>query len=428
LKVIMETVQKELTIMASKVLFKIKYAFIWLYFFGRFAVRQFYQQRGLQIASSLAYTTLLSLVPLITVMFGFLGGLPVFDTMGDSIQSFIFDNFVPAFGDTIQEYLREFAQKASQLTITNIAFLIVIALMLMATIDNALNLIWHVRIRRKPAARFLVYWAILTLGPLLVGIGLLSTTYLLSLSIISEMEATLGLRTLLLSWLPFLTTAVAFTLLYILLPNCFVSGRHALIGGIIAAIIFECAKYGFGVFVKSMGTHEAMYGAIAVIPVFLMWIYISWVVVILGAHITFCLSAFRFSAERSETRDPDWTFIDACRIITVLWSAQQDGKALTIPELRKQRIRSPYYQINEIMETLQQVSWVHRDIGGGWILSRDMSEIKLMDLYRIIPNRFPLEISSFADDEKSRQINELLQKHNNNLTELLSVPFVSIFK
>ncbi|MFT5350023.1 MAG: membrane protein, partial [Gammaproteobacteria bacterium] len=144
--------------MISKLLNSLQQACLWLFYFSRFSVRQFYRQRGLQIASSLAYATLLALVPLVTVMFGFLSGLSVFENMGDAIQTFIFNNFAPAFGDSVRQYLNEFSQKASKLTTTGIIVLVAIALMLMATIDSALNTIWHVRRRRNPVARFLVYW------------------------------------------------------------------------------------------------------------------------------------------------------------------------------------------------------------------------------------------------------------------------------
>ena len=181
--------------------------------------------------------------------------------------------------------------------------LFIIALMLMAPIDNALNSIWHVRNRPNPVSRFLVYWAILTLGPLLVGIGLFSSSYILALPAISGVDSSFGLKEQLLSWLPFLTTSAAFTIFYVLIPNCFVLRRHALIGGVIAAILFELAKYGFGFYGKAMPGFQTIYGALAIIPIFLIWIYVSWVILLLGAHITFCLSSFRFASERSGRKD-----------------------------------------------------------------------------------------------------------------------------
>ena len=224
----------------------------WLFYFTRFAVRQFFQQKGLQIASSLAYATLLALVPLITVMFSVLGGLPVFENVGYRVQTYIFENFVPAFGDTVLGYISNFSDKASELTLTGSGMVFVIALMLLATIDDALNSIWHVQNRRSTLSRFLVYWAILTMGPLLLGIGMFSTSYLMSLPVISGVDTGFSLEERFLSWLPFITTSIAFTALYLLIPNCYVSGRYAAIGGIIAAILFELAKFGFGLYVRTM--------------------------------------------------------------------------------------------------------------------------------------------------------------------------------
>ena len=412
--------------MNNSLLRRVRYTLEWLFYFTRYFFRQFYQQRGLQIASSLAYTTLLSLVPLITVMFGFLGGLPVFDKIGDTVQTFIFNNFVPTFGDTIQDYLTSFSQKASQLTITGLLVLFIIALLLMATIENALNTIWHVSDRRNPAARFLVYWAILTLGPMLLGIGLFSTTYLMSLPLFTEVDSTLGLQKKLLSSLPFLTTSVAFTLMYVLIPNCFVYRRHAVTGGIIAAVLFEVAKYGFGIYVKEVARYETIYGTLAVIPVFLIWIYTSWVILLLGAHITFCISSFRFLKERSGRREDNWTFEDAYQIIALLWLGQKTGKALSFIDLRKQGVKIPQYQVNEIMQYLSQEGWVQTNSNGYWLLSRDLDDVSVLDLHRIIPRRMPLDdVHSILDDKESALM-QLVTHYQENLQQNLSMSLAGL--
>jgi membrane protein len=410
--------------MDNKLIKSIQQSLLWLFYFSRFSIRQFYHQRGLQIASSLAYVTLLALVPLVTVMFGFLGGLSVFEDMGDSVQTFIFNNFAPAFGESIRQYLNDFSQKASKLTTTGIIILIAIALMLMATIDSALNTIWHVRHRRNPVARFLVYWAIISLGPILVGIGLVSTSYLLSTSVVSGVDVSLGfeLKKHLLSSVPFLTTSVAFTLIYVLIPNCYVSRRNALIGGVIAAILFELAKYGFGIYVKSVPTYEAIYGAIAIIPTFLVWMYMSWVIVILGAHITFCLSAFRMEFEKKATRGSDWTFVDAYMLICGLWRAQKQGMPLSSIKLKKYGIKLPQFQVNEIMELLLAANWVQRGVGGSWLLCRDLAEVTLKDLYDIIPKRLPTSEQVQHRDNWANYLHEFLAKHNKDTDQLLSLP------
>lgn len=394
----------------------------WLFYFTRFFFRQFYEQRGLQIASSLAYATLLALVPLITVMFGFLGGLPVFDSVGDTIQTYIFNNFVPAFGEIVLSYLRSFSQKASELTITGLVMIFFIALMLMATIDNAFNSIWHIRNRRNPVARFLVYWAILTMGPILLGVGMFSTSYILSLPLVSGVDANFGVKERLLSWLPFITTSMAFTILYILIPNCFVLRRHAVVGGVTAAVLFELAKYGFGIYVKSMPGFQTIYGALAVIPIFLVWIYTSWVVLILGAHITFCLSAFRLGAEKLGKRVHDWSFEEVYQVIKLLWQAQKQGKSLSGPEVRRSGIRVPQHQINEIMGYLESANWVQSTGTGNWILSRDMDEVTILDLVKIIPRPLPLEKSSAGGTEGAGVFEQLLAEYRQTLESSLDIP------
>jgi len=400
----------------------------WLFYFTRYFFRQFYEQRGMQIASSLAYATLLSLVPLVTVAVAFLQGLPMFDQVGDVVQKFIFSNFVPTFGDTIKEYLTTFSSKASQLTVTGLAALFVIALMLMRTIDNAFNTIWHVRAQRNPVSRFLVYWAIITLGPLLLGLGLLTSSYLLSLPLLSEVGVVHGLQESLLSWFPFLTTTAAFTLMYILIPNCFVLRRHALMGGIVAAILFELAKYGFGLYVRTVPTHQTIYGALAVIPMFLIWIYTSWVILLLGAHITFCLSTFRLATEKGGRREGDWRFEDVFRIIAMLWEGQKQGRAVGFRDLQTRGVRIPQHQLNEIMEYLESAHWVQKNSSGDWLLSRDLDDVTILDLHHIIPRQLPVQIREAASDQRLAALHTLLHDYVASLEQTLAVPLSHVLE
>ncbi len=394
---------------------------LWLVLFFRYSVNHFVEQRGLQTASSLAYTTLLSLVPLLTVMFGFLGGMPVFKELSVVIQSFIFDNFVPSFGYSVQNYLFEFSKKASGLTFTGTAVLILIALMLMATIDNAFNKIWNVKTKRNPLARFLVYWAILTLGPLLVGVGLLSTSYLLALPAFDELYPSFGLKAKFLRIVPFLTTSMAFSFLYLLIPNCLVPKKNALIGGIIAAFLFEMAKFGFGVYVKAMPSYEAIYGAIAVIPIFLLWIYLSWVVVILGAHLSYCLSNFQLDNEGHQYGHKAWDFVDVYKIIALLWQSQKQGKSLIVRDLKKHGISLSQGQIADILYILAKANWVSRSSSGSYLLSRDLSETKVKDLHHILPCKFFTDDPSYPADAWEATLEALLEKYKTTTDEVLDV-------
>jgi membrane protein len=388
---------------------------------------QFVKRRGLQTASSLAYTTLLSLVPLIAVMFSFFGNLPVFKDINEIIQEFVFNNLVPAFGQTVKDYLIDFSIKASKLTTTGIIILVIIALMLMATIDTALNNIWNITSRRKPLARFLIYWSILTLGPILLGIGLYSTSYLLSLPVIDSVDTSLRLKTRVLIFIPFFTTTIAFSLLYILVPNCYVSRRNALIGGITAALLFEIAKYMFGIFVKAVPTYEMIYGALAVMPMFLIWIYLSWVIVLLGAQVAYSLSVFRLETGEKYNAKTNWDFFDIYTVIAELWLAQKKGQYLSAIQISQSGIKMPYLSINEILEILKRDNWVYRNTSGQWILTRDLNELSLYDLYKLFTCKFPVEVSDSLD-KWQLTLEDIVNKQKNDLGESLQITIGEVLR
>ena len=395
---------------------------LWIGKFTRFAFSQFFLQNGPQIASSLAYATLLSLVPLITVMFGFLGGLPVFKDLTGEIQQFIFTNFVPSFSDSIQNYLLEFSNKASRLTFTGSVVLLFIALMLMATIDNAFNRIWNIKHKRSPVARFLVYWALLTLGPLFIGTGLVTTSYLLSLPVLDDVYTSFGLEAKVLRIMPFLTTSIAFSILYMLVPNCFVAKKHALVSGVIAAFLFELAKYGFGIYVKTIPTYEAIYGAIAVIPIFLLWIYLSWVIILLGAHICYCLANFHLDDDGRQYGRENWDFIDVYKIIAILWEAQREGGSLSMAQIQNAGIDLSQERIIEVLYILCKEKWANRSAAGNYVLTRDLSEVKVADLYDLMPFKLVNDITLKRLDRYEQSIEPLMNECMNNTHDLLDIP------
>ncbi len=413
---------------SDKLLNRIKIGLEQAFYFSRFFLRHFYTLRGMQTASSLAYTTLLSIVPLITVMFGLFGQISVLQDFSDSIQDFIFTSFVPQIGWSIQEYISDFSTKASQLTISGSMILVLIAIMLMATIDNAFNRIWLVRNKRNPVARILVYWAMLTMGPLLIGVGLASTSYLLSLPVVADVDTTLNLKSNLLSWLPFLTTSIAFTLLYILVPNCYVSKKNALAGGVFCAVLFELAKQGFGIYVKEMPSYENIYGAVAIFPLFLIWIYVSWMIVLFGAHITFCLSSFRLQDEIVHHSKGGWTYLDALRVLDFLYQAQKDGRTVSISELREGSILLPHYQMNDLLEHLQRFKWANQSSNGQWLLSKDMKETSLFDLHKVLPVRLPMTANELDGDKLSNSLKVRLGDHQEQVTQHLSISIDEFLK
>jgi membrane protein len=268
--------------------------------FARLIARQFQEDRCNRVAQALSYTTLLAVVPFTTVAFAILSVFPVFQQWMGTIQSFIYSHFVPTAGDVVQKYLVQFSAKSAQLTAIGLVFLIVTALMLMDTIEYTFNEIWRVSTKRSALYRFLTYWAILTLGPILLVTSLSLTSYLVSLPLFRQDMILSTARQLLLSSLPFIFEVLAFMLLYAAVPHTRIRIQHAVIGSVFTAVLFEIAKRSFAFFVVHYSSYRLIYGAIATLPVFMIWVYLSWVIILIGAIFVASLPRYGRLDERVE--------------------------------------------------------------------------------------------------------------------------------
>ena len=253
------------------------YAFTWL------VLKRFRADGCFSRAGSLAYATLLSLVPLMTVSFLLFTALPIFQEFALKIQGFVINNFVAASAEIVQQHLEKFVAHTSRLSAIGMLFLVGTAVLMVFNLEQAFNSIWRAAKRRSLVSAFLMYWAVLTLTPVLIGIGLLLTTYLISLPFISEAAQFLGLNKLFLILTPYLSTLIAFTLVYLAVPNCKVKFRHALIGGLVATLLFELAKQSFVFYITHFSVYRLLYGALAAMPIFLLWIYLCWLITLFGA-------------------------------------------------------------------------------------------------------------------------------------------------
>lgn len=262
--------------------------------FMRFTVKRFLDEHCLQTAGALAFTTLFALVPLITVVLGILAAFPVFAQWRDKITGFIFANFLPATGDVVQVYFTQFADNASKVTAIGILVLVFSAVSLMLSIEDAFNRIWRVTVARKAAARFAMYWTVLTLGPLLLVAALAVSSYLFALPLLERADEEFSLKTRLLGWLPFLIQWCGLSLAYVVIPNCSVRKSSAVIGALVTALVFEAAKRVFAGYISSGASYQEIYGALAIVPIFIFWIYLSWILVLLGASLTASIAAFDY--------------------------------------------------------------------------------------------------------------------------------------
>ena len=256
-------------------------------------------------AGHLAYVSLLSLVPFIMVFFTILSAFPAFAEARGDLEELIFSSFVPTAGDQVQTYMTEFVGNASGMGAIGILSLVIVALMLISNIDKTLNSIWQSKSERPLIFTFAIYWMVLTLGPLLMGSSVIMSSYLVGLATYAE-EYTAGLTTTLLKTLPFLTSVFAFFIIYMLVPNKKISPKHAACGALVGAVLFEASKKLFAVYVTSFPSYQLIYGALAVIPILFVWVYLSWVVVLVGAEVTHVLEVFlNEEAEETFTEDDD---------------------------------------------------------------------------------------------------------------------------
>ncbi len=252
--------------------------------FLHFVVRRWSEDRCPQIAGSLAFTTLLALVPVFAIAVAVLSRAPFFEDVMAQIKVFLLLNLVPDIASKIiTVYLPEFAANAGRLTTLGVVFLFGTAVSLMLTIDRSINAIWGSDEKRPFLLSFAAYVLLLVTGPVLIGVSVSITTYLLSLPVrLSNVPA--PAYSLLLQALPTAVSTMAFFLIYRLVPHRSVSGWHALAGGLVAGILFEVAKEGFAFYVAHAPGYSVAYGAFAALPFFLLWIYLSWLIVLFGAE------------------------------------------------------------------------------------------------------------------------------------------------
>ena len=385
--------------------------------FIRLTVNEFRHHEGPQNAAALTFNTLLSLVPLMAVSLAVFYAFPVADRVQETIQNFLFENFVPTSGEVLQEHLQAFSDKASQLSGTGFAFLILVALLMMGTIDRALNTIWEVRRKRRPLNQFLTYWAVLTLGPVLIGVSVLATSYLISLPFLSEAAAS-GLGRRLLGLTPVVASMLAFSLMYAVIPNVRVRLVHALVGGLVAAVLFEAAKRGFGYYVTTFPTYEAIYGAMATIPIFLVWIYLSWMVVLLGAEVAHCLRIFHWRAENPRGQPMGLT--DALRVLLLLDEAAAQGKALSEQALASTQASWREDHIELLLARMLELHWVHRTSEGKWSLARRLADLSIHEV--TLRGGFSLPSGDASSWPLPDDLVELLLKANEQVAGTLEAP------
>ncbi|MBT3359351.1 MAG: YihY family inner membrane protein [Rhodospirillales bacterium] len=349
-----------------------------------FAMSRFQEDRGLRMAASLSYTSLLAVVPLSAIAFSMLAAFPVFEGIREEFQGALFSNFLPQSAEAMREYFDQFIKNTAGLTAVGIIGLAATAVLLLGTIEADLNAIFRVARARAMVPRLLVFWALLTLGPLLLGASFSLSTYFFALTRWAGVDGVQSTLVNFTQFLPTLMVIVALTLCYIIVPNRRINSLNALIGGIIAGLLFAMLRKGFGIYVTKFPTYQTIYGAVSVVPIFLVWMYMSWAVVIFGAVITASLGEWRAGIrERNKTLAPEERLIAALQILDCLFIGSRNGKGTSRAAIMKETALGGKV-VDDTLVMLEKSGFTDQTTKRGWVLVRDLVTVSLYDLMRLL--------------------------------------------
>jgi membrane protein len=351
-----------------------------------FAARRANQARLTQVAGSLTFSSVLSMVPLLAVGLALFTVFPQFADLRDALERNLLQGLLPdPFGSTILRYLNEFTAKASRVGTIGLLVFAATALTMVMTVDHALNDIWHVRMRRALVQRVLIYWALITAGPVLIAASLTLTSMVTSMSLGLMHQLPPAIRSALAA-APIVFSGAAFTALYIVVPNRRVDWRDALIGGAVASVLAELLSQSFTSYV-SHGSTLTVYGAFAVVPVFLLWVYLSWLTVLFGAAIAATISGLRATRFADEPLAGNG-FVTAAGLLKLLFDARAEGGIGELSTLELAlKIRSPEEEVAELLFEMERLGYVRQltvpQSGrlGRWILVADPAQTGLAALF-----------------------------------------------
>lgn len=387
--------------------------------FFRFLAKRFLDDRLFQAAGSLAYTTLFALVPLAMVVFGVLSAFSTFQEWSDQLRDYIFANFLPGAAASLKTKLDGFLDNTGKLTAVGVIALVVSLLITLNSIEATFNRIWRVHSARPKLSRFLVYWTVLTLGALMAAASLALSARFYALPVF----ATSGgkwLQTLSLSLAPVLIEFAAIVVIYRVVPHRTIKWRYAVAGALLATVLLELAKWGLGVYLGSFSAYQKIYGAVAAAPILLLWIFLCWVAVLLGASLASGMAAFRY--QPVALRLPlGYELYGLLRMLGRFAQAREQGRGLHSDQILAMEPMLTDSLIQQMLGQLAGINLLRRDEEGEWLLSRDLDDLTLGDLYEACKLRVPVAEAHlpFHDDALGRAARTALDDLRVPLRELL---------
>ena len=333
--------------------------------FSLFVFRRLLRDHCAQIAASLTYTSLLATIPFLIVSFSIIREFPIFPEMVNNLQSVLLQIFTPDVGEEVKPHIQGMIGKGKSLPVLSLLALFVTAVMMLYTMDDTLNRIWQVEYRRRTWFSLLIYFLVIISGPVLLGVSLALTTYLVSRPIWGS--GSIGFNWL--TSVPWLVTFVVFTAVYRWVPNTQVRWPYAVAGGLLAMMLFELAKWGFALYIRWVPSYSLLYGTLAAIPLTLIWMYLSWLVVLIGAETARCLATYRYEVDEADL---------TARQLLGFFHRTRDGEVT-----RDQLVAWGYLgkrRVNRILQQLSGAGFIHELAPGKYALTEKSRQLGLEQL------------------------------------------------
>lgn len=388
-----------------------------------FVLRRFEADRCREQAGSLTYTTLFAVVPMLTVFLVIISSIKALEPARQQVQQLIYSNFLPKTTLAFDKALDAFTDKSSNLTIIGVLFLFVTTVMMLTSIETVFNRIWRVKETRGGLIGFMRYWTIISLGPIILGSAFVLSSTLASMNVLSNNFAGYELNGALLLWtLSFSLTILGFFILYWTIPNRNVPIKAALIAGVFSAVVFELLKNLFGVVMSNFTSYQLVYGAFAAVPIFLLWIFLSWNIILMGVEISYAITAFNADSSKERKRHPLIMLLD---VLELFYNKQKLGRSVSENEALEVLGREEIGNWPSYVALLEKQNLILRTDNNQFVLSRNLNEVDFWSFYSALPYALPhrKDVGNVhLDDEWMEKIGPALIETDDYLAAKLAIP------
>lgn len=392
-----------------------------------FVLRRFEADRCREQAGSLTYTTLFAVVPMLTVFLVIISSIKALEPARQQLQQLIYSNFLPNTTIAFDKALSAFTEKSSNLTIIGVLFLFFTTVMMLTSIETVFNRIWRVKETRGGILGFMRYWTIISLGPILLGSAFVISSTLASMNVLSNNFAGYELDGAFILWaISFSLTVIGFFILNWTIPNRNVPIKAALIAGLFSAVVFELLKNLFGYTMSNFTSYQIVYGAFAAVPIFLLWIFLSWNIVLLGVEISYALTAF--NSGKDQKRHPLLMLLD---LLELFYKKQKVGKSVSEHEALEVLGRDEIGRLPSYILMLEKQDLIKRTDDDKFVLVRNLSQVDFWNFYSNLPYSLPHKHDIgdvLENDEWMEKIGPALIEADDYLSAKLSIPLSKIFE